>query len=320
MKSVAIIGGETHIAEITKLAGEKLSIVGAAVREDQITWAEETFDCPAVTDFRDLIRTHKPDIVAVANENNRHAEAILAAIEAGCDVIVDKPVSITVDHQREIEEALEKAPDRRLLNLLTLRGVPHWKAVQDIVQAGTIGTPAFVHVRMAVRLKRDQRPPWFLDVRASGGLFLDLLIHGIDQVEWITGRRIVALTARTGNLSAPSDVHLRDHASVYCELDNGATAVVEGQRMLPDTKGSDYRIHAAGTLGYLDMAHPAAEIYVTHPDAADEQYTALPKEVSVVEDWIEGGNLVPQEVSLRANMLSLLATESAGRQERIEVP
>ena len=38
-----------------------------------------------------------------------------------------------------------------------------------------------------MQLKREERPPWFLDCRRSGGLFLDLLIHGIDQVEWGAG-------------------------------------------------------------------------------------------------------------------------------------
>jgi len=72
-------------------------------------------------------------------------------------------------------------------------------------------------------------------------------------VEWLTGRRIVAFTANMGNLGFPEEKHLRDHAAVYCELDDESSALVEGQRMLPDTKGSDYRVHISGTKGYADL-------------------------------------------------------------------
>ena len=160
-------------------------------------------------------------------------------------------------------------------------------------------------------------PARSLSRQATRKAVLDLLIHGIDQVEWITDSRIVALTARTGNLSHPEDTHLRDHASVYCELDSGATAVVEGQRMLPDTKGSDYRVTVAGTLGYADLLQTDNRLIVTTPEAADVPVDELPGPVSLVEDWLRGGDLVPQAASLRANRLALLATRSAAQAERI---
>ncbi len=172
---------------------------------------------------------------------------------------------------------------------------------------------------MAVRLKRKERPAWFLDVRRGGGLFLDLLIHGIDQVEWVTGARITALSAAMGNLGDPDDQRLRDHASVFCELDNGGSAVIEGQRMLPDTRGSDYRMLVAGTLGYTDLSMAGNSLTVTTPAGADTPVTSLPGAQSVVADWLGGGNLVDQAASLRANRLSVLATQAAEARTRMEV-
>jgi len=319
MRRVAIIGGETHIGEITQLAGSELEIVGAVVREDQREKAVEDFGGPVFTDEDDLYAQTAPEIVAIANENDLKATAILKALERGCDVVVDKPLAIAMTEQNEIEEKLAASPERRLLMLLTLRGNSLWAGMREQVQCGTIGAPAFCHVRMAVRLKREQRPPWFLDVRRSGGIFLDLLIHGIDQVEWATGTRITAMTATTGNLGAPAEGHLRDHAAVFCELDNGGSALIEGQRMLPDTKGSDYRMHVAGTKGYADLSMAANALTVTSPDEADALVADLPEAQSVVADWLSGGQLVGQDPSLRANRLSVLATESAEAHTRIEV-
>lgn len=319
MRKVGIIGGETHIHEITQLNGKELELVGAAVRPDQVEQAQEQFDCPVFTDAMALINGGRIDLAAIANENDLKAETILAALKAGCDVVVDKPLALTMPDQERIEAALSANPGRKLLMLLTLRGQPVWAGLRETICAGRIGTPAFTHVRMAVRLKRVQRPPWFLDVKRSGGLFLDLLVHGLDQVEWLTGRRIVAVTANMGNLGYPEETDLRDHAAVYCELDDGSAAVVEGQRMLPDSKGNDYRVTVAGTRGCADLWSAEQRLVVTSPKKADDVVEILPEPVSVVEDWLAGGALVGQPASLRANRLAILATQSAETHERVVV-
>ncbi len=319
MYRVGIVGGETHVGEVTKLAGEQLEIVAAAVRPEQTEEAAEAYNCPVVEDYRGLLVNPELDIVAVANENDRRAEVIVAAIAAGKDVICDKPLALTMAEQDAIEEAVAANPQRRVLNLLTLRGQPIWRALREVVNCGRIGSPAFTHVRMAVRLKRDERPPWFLDARRSGGLFLDLLIHGLDQVEWVTGRHITAMTATIGNLGEPEEEHLRDHAAVFCEMEDGSAALCEGQRMLPDTKGSDYRVTVAGTSGYADLYAAESKLVVTDMEAADQEVTELPEELSVVADWLGGGNAIPQVASLRANRLAIVATMSATRHERIEI-
>lgn len=318
MKRVVIIGGETHIGEITKLSGTELEITGVLVRQDQREKAAEDFKAPLYANEDELYAQARPHIAAVANENDAKAATVLRALEEGCDVVVDKPLAITSQEQEDIEAFLDAHPERRVLMLLTLRGAPLWAGMREIVQSQAVGSPAFTHVRMAVRLKRAERPPWFLDVRRAGGLYLDLLIHGIDQVEWVTGARIVAMTATTGNLGDPADEHLRDHAAVFCELDNGGSALIEGQRMLPDTMGSDYRMLVAGTRGYADLSMAGNTLTATTPDGAEVEVADLPEPRSVVADWLANGDLVDQAASLRANRLSILATRSAEQGKRLE--
>ena len=317
MKRIAIVGGETHIHEVTRLAGQHLTIVGAVVRESQKAKAAEDFKCPLFDSEAALYEQAKPDVVAVANQNDLKGACVLRALRAGCDVVADKPLTIAMDEQREIEAFLRAHPERRLLVLLTLRGQGMWAEVRNQVRDGTIGRPAFCHVRMAVQLMRELRPDWFLDVNRSGGLFLDLLIHGIDQVEWALDSKIVAMTATMGNLGYPEDVNLRDHAAVYCELASGATAIIEGQRMLPEPAGADYRMLVAGTQGYLDLDFGESTLHVTDREAKRRAITEFPETQSVLADWLAGGDLVDQESSLRANRLSILATQSAEEQRRI---
>lgn len=321
MKRVAVVGGETHLQEITKLQGSEITIIATCMKDEYRAEALPHLHVPNYADEETMLAEARPEIVAIANENDRKFASIMYALRVGCDVIMDKPLCLTQSEQDQIEEYLAAHPQRRLLHLLTLRGHPLWVATRDKVQEGVIGTPVFVHVRMAVQLNRAKRPPWFLDVRRSGGIFLDLLIHGIDQVEWLTGARITAVTANHGNLGNPTDIYLQDHGAVYCELDNGGSAVVEGQRLLPDTKGSDYRALVVGTKGYIDMSMGSAlnVLRITNAAGADVPLVHLPPPISIVSDWLRGGEQVPQEASLRANRLSLLATESAAERCRIAV-
>jgi predicted dehydrogenase len=319
MKSLCISGGEQHLGEVTGLAGDRLRIVGVCGEGEASESIMKQYDVPRFQDTREMLGSCRPELLSVANANDLRCGEILAGLEAGCDVICDKPLAVTDDQQRQLERALAERPGQRVLNLLTLRGQPTFSGLREVIRSDRIGRPAFTHVRMAVRLKRAQRPPWFLDCRRSGGLFLDLLIHGLDQVEWLTGRRIVAMTAATGNLGHPGDEHLRDHASVFCELDDGSTAQVEGQRMLPDTAGSDYRVLVAGTKGFADLQLAPPRVTVTDPETAGAELAELPEARSVVADWLDGGDLVSQDESLRANRLALLATRSAEEHQRIEV-
>jgi hypothetical protein len=87
--------------------------------------------------------------------------------------------------------------------------------------------------------------------------------------------------------------------------------------MLPDTKASDYRVTVAGTNGYIDLIDSPAKLTMTNADEANIEIGDLPERTLVVRDWLNGGDLVPQEASLRANRLALAATLSARTRQRV---
>jgi len=94
-RRIVIVGGETHIGEITQLAGRQLEIAGVLVRADQREQAERLFGAPLYADEETLYRQAAPQVAAIANENDAKAAAILAALEHECDAIVDKPLAKT---------------------------------------------------------------------------------------------------------------------------------------------------------------------------------------------------------------------------------
>lgn len=76
---------------------------------------------------------------------------------------------------------------------------------------------------------------------------------------------------------------------------------------------------AVGTEGCADMDWWPPSLRLTNGHGADVEIEGLPERASVVKDWLDGGDVVPQETSLRANRLAVRAAESAEGRCRIEV-
>ena len=324
LKKVAIVGGETHIGEVTKLVGVRLEIVGAAVREDQFDKARQDFGGHITKDWRKLLDQAKPEIVAVANENDLKAEVCLEALQRGMHVIVDKPLALTLEDTRAISDAAERS-GKGVLMLLTLRGDPFYRKVREIVLSGEIGEPVQIYGKMSVQLKADKRPPWFLDRRRAGGPILDLASHGIDQFEWATGRKLVEVTAHEANLSRPDMPHLTDSGAMFFRLDNRGTAFIEQNRLMPEGQGSDYRMRVVGTEGQVDMRMGKCLWQQTETGRTDFDINDLGPSLSVVESWLDAmdkgsENLVPDEASFRVNEICCVAIEAAKQNTALALP
>jgi len=319
LKNIGIVGGETHLYEVTSLIGSRFNLQALTVPEKIRNRYFEEFEGKNYNNIDDLLENESLDIIAISNENDLRFETIVKSFNKDIDLIVDKPLCLTLDEQIHLEQLFKSNPGRRILNLLTLRSAQPWMFLKQLLEDKSIGEISFMHIRMAVQLKKDLRPEWFLNVNRSGGLFLDLLTHGLDQVEWLSALQIVNLTAVMGNIGYKNEFNLRNHASVYCELNNGGSAIVEGQRMLPDIKSSDYRVLVAGTDGTIDMIQSPPQIIMTNKNGKDQTFSEFPEPVSIVENWLCQGNIISQKESLRSNRLAVLATLSAQQKQRMEV-
>lgn len=324
MYRVAIVGGETHIGEITTLPGQVLRITGVSVRPDQVNWARGSFKAEVFTDFREMLARQPIDIVAVANENDKKAAVILEALKQGKHVIADKPMALTIEELDGIEKRAQEE-NLRVLMLLTLRGDPWYLELKELVRSGRIGTPMQVYGKMSVELKRDQRPPWFLNKYRAGGPILDMAIHTIDQIEWITGLCLIEVTAYEANISDPVREEFIDSGAMFFRLSNGGTAMVEQNRVMPPGAGSDYRFNVVGTKGQVNLR--LGKSITIHAQEGGESITAddIGSPVSVVADWLEtlsGGTeaLVPDEASFRASRIACLAKVSADTGAKVAIP
>ncbi len=138
-------------------------------------------------EFEKMIETEKPDVVIVTSIDRTHHRYIVKAMEMGCDVISEKPMTVDDDKCNEILEAIERT-GKNLRVSFNYRYAPHHSKLREIIAEGTIGDVKQVHFEWLLNTAHgaDYFRRWHRDKRNSGGLMVHKATHHFDLVNfWI---------------------------------------------------------------------------------------------------------------------------------------
>jgi len=138
-------------------------------------------------DFRKMITQTKPDVVIVTTIDAMHHHYIVQALEMGCDVITEKPMTIDAEKCDEIIRAVEKS-GKKLRVAFNYRWAPGATKVKELLLKETIGE--ILHVDMEYWLNTshgaDYFRRWHREKDKSGGLIVHKSTHHFDLVNWWT--------------------------------------------------------------------------------------------------------------------------------------
>ena len=178
------------------------------------------------SDCSELIQTEKPDLVSICLPNIYHARYAIEAMEAGCDVILEKPVATTLEDALAIAEA-QKRTGRKLAVCFSHRFNQMVIAAKNAVDAGAIGKPYMMRVRFAHGgpFPGWAVSDWFYDPeRAGGGAVLDMGIHAMDLMLWFLGKA-TEVKGFAGTLR--KDIAVDDNMTALLKFGNDAMGYME---------------------------------------------------------------------------------------------
>jgi len=152
----------------------------------------EKYDYPAVRTYKpdrfdEMIREEKPDAVIVTSIDRTHHTYIIRALELGCDVITEKPMTVDEKKCQEILDAVERT-GRSVRVTFNYRYAPHHTKARELIMDGTIGQVFSVHFEWLLNTQHgaDYFRRWHRDKRNSGGLLVHKSTHHFDLVNfWI---------------------------------------------------------------------------------------------------------------------------------------
>lgn len=139
----------------------------------------------AASDFDRMIDEARPDVVIVTTSDCHHDHYLCRAMELGCDVITEKPMTIDAKRCRRILDTQHRT-GRRCTVTFNYRFAPPRTQVKDILSSGVIGEVLSVDFHWLLDLHHgaDYFRRWHRSKANSGGLMVHKATHHFDLVNW----------------------------------------------------------------------------------------------------------------------------------------
>ena len=146
-----------------------------------------------------LIEQTRADAVIITAPDYTHAELTVRALNAGADVVVEKPLTIDPEGTRRIAEAAEQS-GRQVVVTHNYRYSPRNSALKEQILSGAIGTPLSVTFEWVLDTSHgaDYFRRWHRDKTNSGGLLVHKAAHHFDLINWLLADAPVQVYARGG--------------------------------------------------------------------------------------------------------------------------
>ena len=142
----------------------------------------------APPEFGELLAAERPDTVIVTSPDHTHPAYVAAALEAGGDVVCEKPLATDAAGARLIATAA-KASSGTLTVTFNYRYMPRNAALREVIASGAIGTVTSVHFEWVLDTVHgaDYFRRWHREKANSGGLLVHKASHHFDLVNWWLG-------------------------------------------------------------------------------------------------------------------------------------
>lgn len=227
MKKVCIVGygaiGPVHAKALEEVKSAKLYAI-CDIKTEKRALCKERYDVLEYEDFDTMLQDTDIDTVHICTPHYLHFEMIKKALEAGKDVVVEKPVTMT----KEEFSALQELPGvERVCVVFQNRLNPCVQKLKEIVESGELG--AVKAARAILTWKRDRayyeqdawRGKWATE---GGGLLINQAIHTLDYFCYLLGE-VKSLQAHMFNDSLKGVIEVEDTLTAYLGFEHNVKGI-----------------------------------------------------------------------------------------------
>ncbi|AXK46704.1 Gfo/Idh/MocA family protein [Brachybacterium saurashtrense] len=252
----------------------RLVVAADPIEENQQAAIEQFGFEKAVASIEEVLADPEVDVVSICSPNFLHRDFALAAAAAGKPFWIEKPMGVSAAQSREIRDAAASARDGAGIATavgFNYRHAPAIAHLRELVAGGRLGRITNVRCWFYADYASSPEGPltWRYDrERGGSGVIGDLLSHGADLVQHVTGQRLAEVTATSdvfieerrlplgagvghGAVAVSEErgpVENEDWVAALARLDGGAHATLESSRVARGHR-SDYALEVFGTEG-----------------------------------------------------------------------
>ncbi len=287
--------GRRHFRNLVAL-GEKDLVL---YRTNRATLSDdELAGYPVETDLAAALKNHQPDAVIVSNPTALHLEVAIPAAQAGCAILLEKPIAEDLSRVDELRQAAEKHGARILVGF-QFRYHPTLNKARELIQAGALGKILTVHAHWGEYLPNwhpweDYRQSYAARADLGGGVILTLT-HPLDYLRYLLGE-VESLWSFNGHISPLELTGVEDVAEIGLKFASGALGGVHVNYF---QRPPVHRLEIVGTAGTLrwDNADGLLQFYRL-PDAfgawTSQPGAAVLEQYSLAAGWERNALFVAQ--------------------------
>lgn len=180
------------------------------------------------TDYKKMVDELKPDLVSIATESGIHAEIALHCIDKGVNLIIEKPMAMSIEDANKIINLAEEknvkvsACHQNRFNVAIQK-------LRKAVESGRFGklSHGSIHVRWNRNAGYYEQAPWRGTWEQDGGALMNQCIHGIDLLRWMMGDEIEEIYGATRQ-QFHDYLEAEDVGMAVIKFKNGAIGTIEG--------------------------------------------------------------------------------------------
>ncbi len=215
--------GRRHFRNLISL-GEKDIVL---LRSHHATLPDdELAGYPVETNLSEALKKYKPDAVIIANPTALHLDVAIPSADAGCSILIEKPISNSLDHVDELASALRQGGGQLLVGF-QFRFHPTLQKAAQLLKDNVIGKPLSFHAHWGEYLPNwhpweDFKQSYAARPDLGGGVILTLT-HPLDYLRMLLGE-VDSLWAFTSASNLRLEVE--DAAEIGLKMKNGALGSV----------------------------------------------------------------------------------------------
>lgn len=180
------------------------------------------------TNYHDMLEREHPDLVAIATESGRHASIAMDCLDAGCNIIIEKPITLSL---KDADDIIRKAHDTGFKVCVSHQNRFNLsiRKIREAMISGRFGRLFYgtAHIRWNRGKGYYSAASWRGTWSQDGGALMNQCIHNIDLLRWMMGDEIDTVMGITDRLAHPY-IECEDLGIAIVKFRNGAYGIIEG--------------------------------------------------------------------------------------------
>jgi len=249
--NVGVIGvgamGYNHARVYYRLENANLVAV-SDLSKMVLSKVSKKYDAEGIENYENLLKNPEIDVISVCVPTTHHYNVVMAAIEHGKHVLVEKPIAFTL---REAEKMISFAEEKgvKLSTGHVERFNPAIQKAKDLIENDVIGD-----VVSSSAKRVGPFPPRIKDV----GVAIDLAIHDLDVMYYLFNEDVTQVYATMGSILEKCEYE--DHAEIMTKFKNGITGILEVNWLTP-YKRRELEITGTDGIISIDYIDQSIDVY-----------------------------------------------------------